>query len=404
LSRTFSAVATAVALVLLCGCTPKKSSSASGEPLYVAPSDAECQQFAAEIKASYEENDVEAWASLIDFDAIIDRAARGSECSDEFLKGFREGVKESLTKSTPGSMHAEVVAALARGGRYDLLRIRDIDGRKHALFRMLGEPGLNYHEYLLAQGADGTVHAIDLYIYLTGDNVSGLIRQMMVLGSASTGIMSRLSGKNKEFSAGIENYRRMIEAQQAGQFEEGLWIEATLPESLRQQKFAMVARLTIAASVSDDAYTEAVEAYRKQFPGDASVDLISLDSYVSTKKFGKALASLRAIEDEIGGDAYLDVLRACVYLAKEDFDAAEKDARRAMKRESGLADGYWTLVTISLKKRDFDLTVKTLNQIHERFALQFSDFETLPDYAEFVKSPQYELWLASQKAPPTATP
>jgi len=52
-------------------------------------------------------------------------------------------------------------------------------------------------------------------------------------------------------------------------------------------------------------------------------------------------------------------------------------------------------VTISLRDKSFDETLSLLEKLEQKFHTKFADLKTVPEYAEFAKSPQYQTWLAT---------
>jgi hypothetical protein len=60
------------------------------------------------------------------------------------------------------------------------------------------------------------------------------------------------------------------------------------------------------------------------------------------------------------------------------------------------------VISILLKQKDFVALRKYLVEYEERFQVQIDDVETNPGYAEFVKSPEYELWLKRDEHEPPA--
>ena len=58
---------------------------------------------------------------------------------------------------------------------------------------------------------------------------------------------------------------------------------------------------------------------------------------------------------------------------------------------------YWSLLTACLKLDDNVAALKTLKMIDQHFTLEFGDLTTVPEYARFVKSPQYEEWKSYLK-------
>ncbi|MEJ7639603.1 MAG: hypothetical protein WKF75_16915, partial [Singulisphaera sp.] len=161
-------------------------------------------------------------------------------------------------------------------------------------------------------------------------------------------------------------------------------------------KNLLLLRLQAAPNLGDEEYTAVIEDFRKYHPDDPCLDILSIDTSILKKDYAKALASIDRLDKAVGGDPYLDSLRANVYLDGQKPDAARQAARRALEREPTLIDAYWSLVAISLKEREFAETLELLNAIGEKFDIVFEDLGTMPEYAEFVETPQYQQWLKAQ--------
>jgi hypothetical protein len=100
----------------------------------------------------------------------------------------------------------------------------------------------------------------------------------------------------------------------------------------------------------------------------------------------------------VGGDPYLDAVRAGVRAAQGDLEGVRHFARRAVEREPSLIQGHWVLVSASLQVKDYDETLARLKEIDQKFDIEFEDLTQVPDYAGFVKSPAYAKWLDYLKA------
>ena len=109
-------------------------------------------------------------------------------------------------------------------------------------------------------------------------------------------------------------------------------------------------------------------------------------------EYDRALAAVDRLEKAVGGDPYLDVIRAGIHLAQGDAGAARRLARQAVDGDGTLPDGYWALVNVSLADKRFDETARLLDLLREQFQLEFGDLTQIPEYAEFVQSPEYRQW------------
>ncbi len=73
--------------------------------------------------------------------------------------------------------------------------------------------------------------------------------------------------------------------------------------------------------------------------------------------------------------------------------SALKFAKRAIEEEPTLLRHISTLIGISMKEEKYDETLATLKKQDQTFTMTYEDFKTVPAYAGFVKSPQYQQWL-----------
>jgi hypothetical protein len=130
----------------------------------------------------------------------------------------------------------------------------------------------------------------------------------------------------------------------------------------------------------------------------------SIDALATRRDFPGALRAVDQLEKSVGGDPYLDVIRAGVHATRGDLQAARRSALRSIEREPTLLPGYLALVTSSLRARDHAETLVRLKEIDRQFDFEFEDFRQLAEYAEFAKSPQHAEWLEYLKAKKKTAP
>ncbi len=137
-----------------------------------------------------------------------------------------------------------------------------------------------------------------------------------------------------------------------------------------------------------------IEEFRKTYPNDRCIDLISIDGYFLHKDYDAAMKCVDRVDESLGGDPYLDTLRANVCEMRGDHKEALRLCRRAIEREPSLLHAHWALVTFLLSDKDYPGVLAHLKEMDRRFSLSFDDLSEVPAYAGFVKSPQYKKWLA----------
>lgn len=376
-----------------------KESAAQG-----ALSDEELQDFADSFEVAMYAQNFEQVNALIDWQTIVDSATDGLGDSPELQQARRDfaaGFISSVTKET--GFAGAIVQAVQNGGSYDFLRSMNVDKSQRVLFRLLlANGGVNYHEFLVARTADGTVRVVDYYTAAQGEMVTDMIRRSF-LPEAKRAIKddANLADSDKAHITGGPLMLRMINYYHQGDYAKAIKTYEALPEALQREKVMLLPRIAAAQQVGEKEYRAALADLQKFHPNDRCVELLSIDAHLYNKDYDQALASIDAVDKSVGGDAYLNVLRAGVFVTQEKYDKAREAAEKAIADEPQLISAYWTLVNIALTEKKFDRVVELFNTIERDFTIEFADLTTIEDYAEFVKSPEYKAWIESR---PKAAP
>jgi tetratricopeptide (TPR) repeat protein len=389
---------TALLASVVVGCAPSTPPVASApskvRDIGAPPTEAECRAFAKAMESAARSGDAAAVNSMIDWDAILDQATSGATVSPSFKQSFANGFKGALNK--PQGFAGRIVRSGKDGGSYTLLRYHEVDGEKRVLFRHLfPEEGVNYYDFRLVRRADGKVMATDLYVFMAGENFTQTIRRLFLPMAAneSRDVLAKLVGKEADFVKGYPLFTKMSEAMAAGRFDEVTTLFRQLPASIQKEKMALLIRLQAVSKSSDnDAYLAVIDEIRRLFPGDACIDLLSVDGYYLRKQYDEAGACLDRVDKALGGDPYLSVLKATFEVERNRLDEAKAAVRKAIDAEPTLEIAHQLRLQISLKQRKFDDTLEALRSLRDKFGFKSADLESNAEYAEFVKSPQYKEW------------
>jgi len=145
--------------------------------------------------------------------------------------------------------------------------------------------------------------------------------------------------------------------------------------------------------MNDREYLAAIERIRKLYPNDPCADLVSIDGFVLLKQYDKVIQGIDRLDKSIGGDPYLHSLRAGTYLAAGYPEKAVVAARAAIEGEPDLIQPHWNLIDALLAREDHQGILEELEVLDKKFQTKFKDLHQIPDYAKFVKTPQYGKWL-----------
>src|SRR5579883_2716730 len=228
----------------------------------------------------------------------------------------------------------QIVGALGKEGTCKFVRLVKRGDEKVALMRMTFDSGAwTYQEFTLTKNANGKVGTVDVFSYAMGVHTLGMMRQNV---------------------------------------------------------------LALAIGEDEDDYKAVLDLLEKHHGKDPSVALTLFDRALITKDWKKAQASLDAVEKAVGGDPFIDYQRCEVHFAAKELDEAKKAAERAIEKEADLMPAQWSLVTIALKQKDWSGAKSRLETI-EKLGVEMGDLTQVEAFSEFVKTKEYEAWLAAHK-------
>jgi hypothetical protein len=341
-------------------------------PPVVKPIDAAATAaFAEELKGALTPCDAGRVDALIDYDTMGRIAIAGLPQGQAVLRGFLDKARSvGFGKGLCGT-DQRVVAH-----RY--LGLWSKGGESWPLFRVLVEGNVNYQAYRPGRDKDGKVHIVDYYSFMTGELTSETMR----------GMFDAMSGKLKQAEDALPVTERLRTAMLKGDHAAARTAIEQLPPSLRQTKAIMIHDIMISQKESDSAYQRAIESYAARFPGDPSLDLVSLDGLYLRKDYTGALAAVDKIDKAVGGDPYLDSLRASLHAENGDLDKAVHHARQAVTREAELETLWTTLLGIHVLRKDAAQTLATMDEMVTRFGSQI-------DEEVVAREPQWEFLRTS---------
>lgn len=353
------------------------------------------EELGQSLEESLSECDPALLEASLDVDLLVHRAAQGLELSSTEREDFLKGFKSSF------GFGAAVCQGIGDAGSYKLLRVREVDGKPRALFRMLSDGGgMNYHDMLLARLPGDQIRVVDVFIYLSGEWLSETVRRAILplIAEKDRSILGRLVQGESAYVASLVRIQGMSEHVMAGRFREALAAYRELPPEVQRDKTVMLTRFTAAVRLNDDeVYKAALEDFKTTFPDDPSIELLLVDYYFFRQEYPTVFGIIDRIEKAVGGDPYLHHLRANVAYAMGRLDEARKHAYQAIREEPELQDAYWVVVTVALEQENHKETAAFLSGLIDRFGIELPDLTTVPEYAKFVKSDVYRDWMAQRR-------
>jgi hypothetical protein len=372
------------------------SSSDAAPPTAAGP--AEAKAFAAEFVKLVTAGSDEAVGKCLDWASFFRRSTAKIEVPSE----MRLSLEASYRKVESGNLvvHFHVgKEEIDKGASFALLRLHAKNGEHRALFRHVYSNGLYlYRDCVLVQNVEGKVRVAD-YLKLE----DGIMRSEELSLSLADRVKRHKQSEDNDSNPQTEDttsfeyfYTSVQNAVAQNRGQAALDMYNKLPTEWQKLQIILFLRVEAARQLKGELYDSAVLDYRTAFPDAANMDIIMINAYHEHKKYDRELTSIAALDESLGGDPYLDIVRAETYLVKHDFPGAHRCARKAIDADATLLQGYKILLTISLSQKKYPETSQLLTALKKQFPKLMPIVESDPEYAAYVKSPQYRTWVKAQ--------
>lgn len=363
--------------------------------------DGECEAFANELNRHFESGDKQYFLTVLDLDGLLDRLVPDdSQVRNEMRAHraeFEKGFNTSLGKS------------LKLIESFKCLRLKRVDGEARWLCRIINTSGgLTYAEMILDR-VPGGVRIVDMYYYTTGERVSQTVNRLFILPSIEShkSLLDSLFAPKSEIARTYPLWSEIPKMNADGHQQQVLDTYKKLPPSVQKEKLILLNYLQAALHLDPEAYRQGVELWRSNYPNDPATDLLSMPVLTDKKEYQEALACGDRLNIVIGGDAYLDYLRARLNLDLGDKAKAKELAEHAIETEPTLAEPYFFEVHSLGDDKQFAAAVTVLDRLCTAKKIRRADLaaivERAPVNAALVKSTEYQQWRATAEgvSPPT---
>jgi hypothetical protein len=299
-------------------------------------------------------------AALFDGANLVRRALQKSKAPADMRRGIAAAMKDGTAIATMFCQNMN-----AGEGTYTLLRIQQQDGEPRPLFRLIADDAVNYHELHLGKSRkDQVVRVADIRVYASGDLLSESITQMLD--------QLAMAAKSGASPMALQRTTDAIKQARAdGDAAEVQRLLGELPAELRDSKPMRLVELMAGGELDEATYVGIMERYRRDFPDDPSLDVVAIDYHFLEKDVDETLAALERLDQRVGGDPYLAVMRANTHLIDPTAGhlvEAERWARRAVESEPAMETAWWTLALVLLNRGDHPALAPVVDTLRTKFA------------------------------------
>jgi predicted Zn-dependent protease len=170
---------------------------------------------------------------------------------------------------------------------------------------------------------------------------------------------------------------------------------ARLPESLREKPLLARRHLQVVLErpTQRGLVFPILESYLEDYPADPAARLWSIDLYIEADDPRRAEQAIEHLDACLGGDPYLDFLRAELAFTREDYEAMETLTRAGLTAFPNSYFGNMLLLTALAVREKHAEAVKVLEKLERLYGAEETDavLRTV-DLGAFPESEVYRQW------------
>jgi len=323
------------------GCTMQEKKQVTKE---------EATAFARRIERSVEHGNPVLLDNIFDEEGFGKRVASDGNriLNTELQNGAIEGLKAA-------HFGQQILQSIGKKGTYRLVKRYVKDNREHLLFRLYGDGSVNYHDYELVK-RDDDIKAIDIYIYLSGENLSKTFSQALMMMQNKMPDMSRGDMEKVNKIKTIKTLIAQKNYTKAGEYYD------ELPANFKKQKLFQLIHVQIGSGLGNEQYASALNEYKSLFPDDPNMYLMMVDAYVLQKDYPKALEAVNKLDSIINKDPFQDYYRGLMYKLMLDTAQSLACFERLHAYMPEFSGGTVELVTVYLKTGNMDKAVAVVRK------------------------------------------
>ncbi len=349
--------------------------------------EAEAETVARALEQAVQRNNAAAFDRIFDLKAMVDHGMPADLRGTAQAKEVTHGILSTLSGNLLQNLNA---------GDYRFLSATpDPDGASAHMRLLPGDGSLNYHRLIIGRNAAQQPTVVDVFVYVTGEPLSHTMGRMV--GQLS-------GGSGHESMAVAQGMQRASTALQAGQPARALAVLDGLPARWQQQKSIMQMRIVAANGVAaqnleagrplSDGYQKAVRAFQAAFPKADHLALLLMDYHFLARDFPKAAAAVDQLDQQVGRDPYLNLIRTNIAVGQGDAKAVRQFAEAFIAALPDRAmDAYGAMLDFAIHTENHAETTRVLKAIEANTSTRFPvDFNKAEPFARYRASTEYERW------------
>ncbi len=349
--------------------------------------------FANEVATSISKRQTSFFNKHFYLSPILKQITSSVKAPEAYETAFKAGVKDAINAGE------EIVNSLKKEGTYTLLHLTESADEKAAiaLFRLLAEDGINYHELQLAYNKKGDVYIQDFLIFQGGLAFSETLKKLYISSLQGEEVsFTDANGIDALLLKNMKVINEINELASMGGFKDAWDLVNNLPAGLRADKMVQIMKLDIGFQLGTATYNEAIADFKAYFPNDPIIDFMQFDYAFANKDKEGILSKVDQLDASIGGDVYLKVIKAKIYITFNKLYAAEMLLETAHKSEPNNEQILRDYTDFMIEQARYEEAVDLLVKLGDAPLKWYAKGRK---YRNFKASTAYEKWQEKATTP-----
>jgi len=356
--------------------------------------EAAVNQYARQLEAAIATGKIKLFNRAIDDEAFFKRMMGPLPSDRKTRLGIVGKNRRASTELTKRLLNNKGSGATTR-----LLRVVKIDGVWAARFRVIrrASPVPEYYRLVLDSPKAGRFVVVDMHPDDSTVPLSVQVRRPLLplWMFNNPKWKDKLDATDRAYVRYASRLELMFKDAAAGRYQSAASLCSNLPKPLDGDRDLMRYGAHWALQRHEEdakAAMEGVKAYLKKFGNDVGIFRSLLDKTLETKQWQAAMGAVDRIDEMIGGDAYLDVIRGQIEAARDQPDKATAHYAKAVKALPKLPEAYYAAINHTLKRKAYGETVELMIAAESKAGVRFGELKKSERFEGFIKSKEFELW------------
>ncbi len=376
-----------VLALIIAGCAPDAdvSTALPEQPPVRAITYQQTYEFSKEVMRRIRQEDISPLDSIFDREAWLERAA--------YTMGKRKPVLAALDSMardlSPG---AALMKLASSASDMKLLGVEWNDGRPRARYKFsFSRGGFDYFLVMYGEDRQGRLRVIDYHALTDIDPMSVRARR---IANSRPSIFDAFSRRGTvTLGTALDSlsilwddvrYRKMLDYCDS------------LPDPIKYDRYILPFRIVAAHHVSPSEVERALGILYAHYAGYKDMGILLAGYFFVKKQHDSALRALDIVDSVVGGDPYLDLLRAGVAREAGDDGLKRMYLRRAITKDSTMVAPYVLLLEEAIADRKFAEAARITSDIRNRFRVLMTP-EKLGLDSELAARPAFKEYVASKE-------